>query len=112
MNRDPVELDEFRHDKGDADEAERTKAIQHYFDELLKDPDVIWESISETACSSEEESAERVKEIASTMKLRNQWGPSDFFYLAKLAGLVTAAHNYIMGIATARYDAEGPLEGE
>ena len=110
MTRDRVEMDEARHDRGDDDEAERTKAIQHYFDEYLKDPCIIWESISAAACSSDEEAAKRVREIACAIKLlelRTQWGQSDLFHLNKLVGLVTAAFNYIMDLSTERYDTEG-----
>ena len=110
MNRDPVELDEFRHDKGDADEGERSKAIQHYFNELLKDPDVIWESISEVACSSDEEAAKRVADIAEVIKLHRTYKSTGQLFLSKLADLILAADDYITGLAIARYDAEGAPE--
>ena len=88
-------------------EDERTKAIRYYFEEYLKDPCIIWESISETACRSDEEAAKRVAEIALALKLYDKWGPADHAHLAMLAALVAAAFTYIMGVATARYDAEG-----
>ena len=91
---------------------ERTKAIQHYFAELLKDPDVIWESISEVACSSDEEAAKRVADIANSIesfaKMAASINTNNAHWLTlSLAGLITAAYDYITDLATARYDAEG-----
>ena len=104
-------------------EDERSKAIRYYFEEYLKDPAVIWESISEVACSSDEEAAARVSEVAEVIR-QNQpnFRPGSGDYrcpftqtycvpsMPAMAGLGLSAHNYIMGLATARYDAEGVPE--
>ena len=88
-------------------EDERTKAIRYYFEEYLKTPDVIWESISETACRSDEEAAKRVAEIAEAIKLLCYYKIAVPQALSGLANLIFNAFSYVMALATARYDAEG-----
>ena len=91
-------------------EDERTNAIQHYFNELLKNPDVVWESISETACRSDEEAAKRALEIADAIKLQGYYKTLGILLPGRLAVIVMSAYDYITALATARYDAEGAPE--